>query len=33
MKTTEAALGGVEKGEQLSRQLTSRQLGMIAIGG
>jgi AAT family amino acid transporter len=27
------AAGAIEKGEQLSRQLTSGQLGMIAIGG
>jgi len=36
MKTTEARpseRGGIEKGEQLSRQLTSGQLSMIAIGG
>ena len=33
MKTTEARTSGVEKGEQLSRQLTSAQLSMIAIGG
>ncbi len=36
MKTTESRpsdLGGIEKGEQLSRQLTSGQLSMIAIGG
>jgi AAT family amino acid transporter len=30
---TDAAPGGIEKGEQLSRQLTSGQLSMIAIGG
>src|SRR6202451_4381967 len=29
----DAAPGGIEKGEQLSRQLSSGQLGMIAIGG
>ena len=29
----DAASDGVEKGEQLSRQLSSRQLSMIAIGG
>src|SRR5258708_7748762 len=33
MKTTDATQGGIEKGEQLSRQLTSGQLSMIAIGG
>ncbi len=36
MKTTEARTsepGGIEKSEQLSRQLTSGQLSMIAIGG
>ncbi len=33
MKTTDPAPGGIEKGEQLSRQLSSGQLGMIAIGG
>jgi L-asparagine transporter-like permease len=30
---TDSAPGGVEKGEQLSRQLTASQLSMIAIGG
>src|SRR5580658_9747439 len=30
---TNAAPGGIEKGEQLSRQLASGQIGMIAIGG
>src|SRR6202050_1252133 len=30
---TEAAPGGIEKGEQLSRLLTPGQLSMIAIGG
>ncbi len=30
---TPPAPGGIEKGEQLSRQLTSGQLAMIAIGG
>src|ERR1700674_2251855 len=30
---TDSATGGIEKGEQLSRQLASGQLGMIAIGG
>src|SRR5271154_6797012 len=29
----DAASGGIEKGEQLSRQLSSGQLSMIAIGG
>src|SRR5580693_10447691 len=29
----DAAPGGIEKGEQLSRQLASGQIGMIAIGG
>ena len=35
MKTTESgrAIEGIEQGEQLSRQLTAGQLGMIAIGG
>jgi AAT family amino acid transporter len=33
MKTTEASPGAIEDGEQLSRQLTSGQLSMIAIGG
>src|ERR1700719_3998152 len=33
MKITDAAPGAIEKGEQLSRQLTSGQLSMIAIGG
>ena len=33
MKTTDPAPGGIEKGEQLSRQLSSGQLSMIAIGG
>jgi L-asparagine transporter-like permease len=33
MKTTDHAPGGIEKGEQLSRQLSSGQLSMIAIGG
>lgn len=38
MKPTDASegiatRGGIEKGEQLSRQLTSAQLAMIAIGG
>src|SRR6202167_6243937 len=33
MKTTESEPAGIEKGEQLSRQLTSAQLSMIAIGG
>src|SRR5580704_9301397 len=30
---TNPARGGIEKGEQLTRQLTSGQIGMIAIGG
>jgi amino acid transporter, AAT family len=30
---TDAARGGIEQGEQLSRQLAPRQLSMIAIGG
>ena len=30
---TDAAPGGIEKGEQLSRQLSPGQLSMIAIGG
>lgn len=33
MKTTESGLHEIEQGEQLSRQLTSGQLSMIAIGG
>jgi AAT family amino acid transporter len=33
MKTSEAAGLGIEQGEQLSRQLSSGQLSMIAIGG
>ena len=33
MKTADPAAPGVEQGEQLSRQLTAGQLGMIAIGG
>ena len=33
MKTNEAAGLGIEQGEQLSRQLSSGQLSMIAIGG
>ncbi|HLK61873.1 MAG TPA: amino acid permease [Bryobacteraceae bacterium] len=33
MKAAEPAQARVEQGEQLSRQLSSRQLGMIAIGG
>jgi amino acid transporter, AAT family len=33
LKMIEADPGGVEKGEQLSRQLTAGQLTMIAIGG
>ncbi len=33
MKKTDPAPGGIEKGEQLSRQLSSAQLSMIAIGG
>src|SRR5580704_7151236 len=33
MKTTEASPGAIEDGEQLSRQLTTGQLSMIAIGG
>src|SRR6202050_4557034 len=33
MKTPDPVTAGVEQGEQLSRQLTSGQLGMIAIGG
>src|SRR6202167_6133083 len=32
-RATDFAPGGIEKGEQLSRQLTLRQLSMIAIGG
>ena len=31
--TTDPPRGGIEQGERLSRQLTSGQLGMIAIGG
>src|ERR1700758_2091518 len=30
---SDTAPGSIEKGEQLSRQLSARQLGMIAIGG
>ncbi len=33
MNPANAAPGGIEKGEQLSRQLSSGQLSMIAIGG
>ena len=33
MKTTESGVHVIEQGEQLSRQLTSGQLSMIAIGG
>jgi AAT family amino acid transporter len=33
MSTTGATANGIERGEQLSRQLSSRQVGMIAIGG
>src|ERR1700723_2206540 len=33
MKTTESEPAGIEQGEQLSRQLSSSQLSMIAIGG
>jgi AAT family amino acid transporter len=33
MKTTESEPARIEKGEQLSRQLTTGQLSMIAIGG
>ena len=33
MSRTDAARGGIEQGEQLSRQLASGQIGMIAIGG
>jgi AAT family amino acid transporter len=33
MKRIDPAHGGIEKGEQLSRQLNSAQLSMIAIGG
>src|SRR6204780_1859250 len=32
-KMTDAASGGIERGEQLSRQLAPGQLSMIAIGG
>src|ERR1039457_5485794 len=32
-QTTDPPRGGIEQGERLSRQITSGQLGMIAIGG